>query len=224
MAACLAAFLMFVTVFGSMLAADDSSVDVADGVAAYEAGDYPKAYELLKPAADAGNFQARYLLAQLLSGDLPDRTDFDAALSYLDGQVRCQHSAALSLFGFLYQSVHPTEEGLLRATLIYKEAARAGNRVALANLGGVVGKDLDRPLTGAAYLFEAAQLDDPEGLRFMSVVRSSSNADATIAAIQALIEEKPFEERWPLLDPSEANCPDLVSVWQSPRKRAATSR
>lgn len=67
--------LLIITTFISLQATAEPSPNDAPGVEAYEAGDYERAYELLKPGADAGDTQARYLVAMLLSQKLLSKID-----------------------------------------------------------------------------------------------------------------------------------------------------
>ena len=97
-----AALLFFLSGLVLQPAAAEPTPDAAPGVAAYEAGDYEHAYELLKPAAEADDVQARYLMARLSSVLIPERVDYTAAIEYLDEHGRCFSAEALNLFGSIF--------------------------------------------------------------------------------------------------------------------------
>ncbi|MBP5855857.1 hypothetical protein KAJ83_02475 [Marivibrio halodurans] len=184
----------------------DPSIDVAPGVVAYEAGDYARAHDLLKPAADAGDLQARYLMARLLSGDLADRTDYQQAFAYLDQDVRCRSPGALALFAYVSWHAGPRGGTLQETALAYKEAALGGNLEALTGLGLLLGRDLERPLEGGAYLLEASELGEPSAIEFIESVEDSELGRLSLERLRIIVEEQPFAVRWPLLDDETTQC------------------
>lgn len=198
--------LLFLSGLSAPPAAAELSPDAAPGVAAYEAGEYERAYELLKPVADAGDVQARYLMARLSSVLIPERVDYTAALAYLDKPTRCQSAAALGLYASLVGEVGGTEAARVREAELYKEAAEAGDLTSLRNLGHVLFKHLQRPFIGGSYLLEASRLDDIESSRFIEAVGGKPNGAEAIARLESIVEEQPLTRRWPLLDEDAREC------------------
>ena len=206
-----AALLLLVTALVSTPAAAEPSRDAAPGVAAYEAGEYERAYDLLKPVADAGDVQARYLMARLLTGDLADLINYDQALGYLDDRTRCYSTAALNLYGYTYPRVQG--DGVAanrRQMLAYKEAMLAGNLKAAFNLGKTVTEDFDRPFEGASYIWEAAGKGHIASQDIVERIKKSTNAAYAEQRITEIIEREPPEDRWPTLDDAEKLCPHFI--------------
>lgn len=205
-----AALLLFLSGLVFQPAAAEPSTDVAPGVAAYEAGDYERAYDLLKPAANAGDVQARYLMARLLSGDLQEKTDYAAALSFLDVEARCFSAEALNLYGFLLQN---SEKDLFssgeKVAKVYKEAARAGSIIARHNLGVFIIQRFQRNLEGAAYVFEAAQAGSAKSVRLVDKLKDQLGTAPFETYVVGASEKQPFEDRWPLLTQRELLCATL---------------
>lgn len=189
----------------------DPSIDAGPGVAAYEAGDYARAYDLLKPAADAGDLQARYLMARLSSINTPDRMSYPVALGYLDEGTRCQSPEALSLYGSLVGEVEGTERARIREAEIYKEAAEAGSLEALKNLGYLLVKHLKKPFLGGAYLLQASRLGNTQSRMFINALKGDEKLSAAIERFELIEEEQAFGYRWPLLDNDSREC-DFLKV------------
>jgi len=204
--ASIAVLLLLVSGHLAEPAAAEPSPDAAAGVAAYEAGDYARAYELLKPVADAGGLQARYLMARLLSGEPPKYINYPAALAYLEPKTRCQSPQALALYGFVLWKVRSEEIELVEAAFAYKQAASAGVIEAHASLGVLLVREFSRPYEGAAYLLEAARLGDQNGIEFIEYLKSSELGGMTLDHVRSLVEEQPFDQRWPLLDEKTTHC------------------
>ena len=201
-----AALLLLVTALVSTPAAAEPSRDAAPGVAAYEAGEYERAYDLLKPVADAGDVQARYLMARLHSGGLPKVTDYEVALTYLDAETRCRSPKALALFAYVAWKTQPDENELVSAAFAYKEAARAGVIEAHTSLGLLLVREFSQPYEGAAYLLEAARLGEPNAIEFIKFIENSEQGIATLDQVRAVVEKQPFDRRWPLLDNETTPC------------------
>ncbi|MBP5855856.1 sel1 repeat family protein [Marivibrio halodurans] len=204
-----AAALLFSTVLWSAPAVADPSIDAGPGVAAYEAGDYARAHDLLKPAAEAGDIQARYLMARLLSGDLADRTDYQQAFAYLDAKTRCFSVDALNFYANAMLRYHGEERYtiLVEEIEIYKEAAGAGSIKALFNMGLTITKNMRKPVLGASYVYEAAEKGDPQGSQIIKRIKADHSGDIALARIRKLVREQPFEVRWPALTSFRRQCP-----------------
>ena len=184
----------------------EPSPDAAPGVAAYEAGDYARAYELLKPVADGGHLEARYLMARLSLVPIPERVDYTAALTYLDKPTRCQSPAALGLYASLVGEVGGTEAARIREAELYKEAAEAGDLGSLRNLGYVLVKHLDRSFLGGAYLLEAARRGDEQSQAFIDGLLEDKALAPAVGRFEKIEEEQTFDARWPLLDRNIREC------------------
>ncbi|WP_379786836.1 hypothetical protein [Marivibrio halodurans] len=203
-----AAVLLLSTVLWSAPAMADPSIDAGSGVAAYEAGDYARAHDLLKPAAEAGDIQARYLMARLLTGDLPASTDFQLALGYLDERTRCYNPASLNLYGYSYPRAHGESVAASRHQILaYKEAMLAGNLRAAFNLGKTVTEDFDRPFIGASYIWEASEKGHAASRGIVEGIKRTEHAVLTEQRITEIIENEPPELRWPTLNKSARMCP-----------------
>lgn len=189
-------------------AAAEPSPDAAPnpGVAAYDAGEYERAFELLKPAADAGDAKARYLMARLLSGDLGETRDYPKARAYLDLRTRCRSPSALALFAYVSWKAGPNDDELLSVAYAYKEAARAGVLEAHTGLGILLVRELKRPLEGSAYLLEASRLGEPNAIEFIELMKASDQGAVAFERLGEIVEEQSFEGRWPLLDDDTTQC------------------
>ncbi|MBP5855849.1 sel1 repeat family protein [Marivibrio halodurans] len=191
----------------------DPSIDAgpgvaAPGVAAYEAGDYARAHDLLKPAADAGDLQARYLMARLLSGDISTMTDYGRARSFLDKRVRCHTPDALNLYGYLLapNGGQASYQTYLKQARIYKEAAAAGSHKALFNLGLITIRHLKKHVIGGAYMLDAAERGDIDAKSILDKVVQRDWGDKALLLAQEKAREEPFDVRWPSLANLSSQC------------------
>jgi TPR repeat protein len=203
-----AALLLLVTALVSTPAVAEPSRDAAPGVAAYEAGEYERAYDLLKPVADAGDVQARYLMARLLAGDFRERKSYSDGFKYLDRSVRCYNAEALSLYGYLLARAdsETSQQIHVKQAKIYKEAAHMGSLKALFNLGWVLARYLDEPVLGGAYIYEAARKGHPQAEKGIANIQNMEAGHVAIQAIEKKVREEPFESRWPSLTQFDEQC------------------
>ena len=203
----LAALVPLVTVLAARLDAAEPLPDAAQGVAAYQAGEYERAFELLKEPADGGDLQARYLMARLLSGDLPDIRSYPVAMRYLNERARCYSPDALNLYGYLMTHLQTHSKRIsYQNLLIYKEAALAGSLRAAFNLGKNIAEFYDRPFLGAAYIWEAAEAGHTPSQSIKSQILASQLAETMVAQIERVIARGPPTTRWPTLRDTDRVC------------------
>lgn len=193
------------------------------GIAAYEAEDYERAHALLSPLVAAhaepdpdgkgGPVEARYLMARLLSGDLPDRQDMGRALALLDPTTRCSSADALNLYAFILDDRDTTrnEDDILRYALLYKEAAMAGSTKALVNLGHILVHDFKRVFIGGSYILDASIKGHKTASDVFNQLPHDAVGDLARRRIQEIAEEQPIAARWPLLDANTSECSNLWS-------------
>jgi len=208
MIASAAILLLFLSGLSAPPATAEPSPDAAPGVVAYEAGEYERAYQLLKPVADAGDVQARYFMARLLAGDFREMENYLEAIKYLNRQVRCYSPDALSLYAYLLpRTVTETSWQIyLRQVEVYKEAAHMGSLKALFNIGLILTRYLNEPILGGAYVYEAAQKGHLQAKKGIANIRNMEGGDLAIQAIEKKVREEPFESRWPSLTQFSPQC------------------
>lgn len=107
----------------------------AEGVRAFEAGDYEKAYEELMPAGEDGDPEAQYYLGGMYwQGDHVEK-DLDAAREWLERASSTGHAGASLELGYLYSNGIGVPVDKHKAATLYRKAAEAGDPIAQRNLG-----------------------------------------------------------------------------------------
>lgn len=122
------------------------AANLTDGLAAYEAGDYAVAWEMLLPEAKSGSALARFNVGYMrYHGHGVERDLSAAARWYKQAADQGEPSAQYNL-GYLYQQGEGVPRNLDKAVFWYGRAAEAGHVLAQYGLGHLY--ERGRGLTG----------------------------------------------------------------------------
>lgn len=106
-----------------------------EAIAAYDAGDYEKAYALFLPLAEAGDAEAQYSIGFMLArGEGVPENEADGIV-WLEKAVAQGHVKASFIIGLLYTNGSQTPENRELAVLYFERAARRCHSDAAAALG-----------------------------------------------------------------------------------------
>ena len=137
----------------------ESGIDLASGIAAFEAKEFRRATQLLAPLAEAGNPEARFRLAVMYQNGLGNVRNEAMAFDWMRrAAVEGNHGLAQHGLGFMYLEGDCVEKDESQAAEWFRRAGEkglAGSLFALAQLyeaGRGVEKDPDR----AKRLYEQA--------------------------------------------------------------------
>jgi uncharacterized protein len=108
---------------------------LADGLAAYHAGDYAKALELWRPLAEKGNAEAQYRLGSLYMEGKGVEHDDAAALKWFLRAAEQGYAAAQYNVGASYAEGAGVEKSDAEAAKWFRRAADQGMAYAQLNLG-----------------------------------------------------------------------------------------
>ncbi|SLN36113.1 SEL1-like repeat protein [Oceanibacterium hippocampi] len=183
------AALFGLTVAGAALlgATGPARADFADGVAAYDAGDYRKAYEEWLPLARDGDPAAQRNIGHLFRLGQGVEKDLAAAASWYRQAADLGFARAQSNLAYLYLKGEGVEKDEAEALDWFVRAAQQGDVAAAYNLGRMhelgIGTSKSQPKALAWYNL-AARAGDRRAIDAMSrlVVR---NPDVETAAIEA---------------------------------------
>ena len=102
--------------------------DFAEGLAAFDAGDYAAAAEAWQPLAEAGDLEARVALAELYRTGQGVPIDLDAALALYRGAAEQGDAVAQLNLGDIYSRGDGVPRDLVQAYLWLSLAAAQGRR------------------------------------------------------------------------------------------------
>jgi len=134
-----------------------------EGIAAFEAGDYERAYRELEPEAEAGDAEAQYYLGGMYWQGNGIEKDLQQARNWMEKAGRAGHVGAALELGYMYSNGIGIDVDKERAARLYREAADAGDPVAQRNLGLMYkeGEGVEKNYEQAAIWFrEAARQGD----------------------------------------------------------------
>jgi uncharacterized protein len=122
------AALMLAVSFASSVAA--GALELEDGVAAYEKGDYATALRLLRPLADQGDAGAQYNLGLMYANGQGVPQDYAAAVNwYRKGGEQGDTEAQVNL-GLMYDNGQGVQQDYATAMSWYRKAAEQGGAAA----------------------------------------------------------------------------------------------
>jgi TPR repeat protein len=109
--------------------------DIESAKAAFDKGDYSKAYELYLPLAESGNSWAQYYVGFIKYRGLDGSKDINAAVRFLSAAVGQKNQLAEYLLGIVYLGGggHKKDEG--KAIQLFQSAAAGGMYLAAEQLG-----------------------------------------------------------------------------------------
>jgi TPR repeat protein len=136
----------------------DLAASLADGLKAYDAGDYKKAHRILEPLAYAGNGTAQVIMGRLYANGFDVPKDRPTALVWYRRAAAANDPEGLNTLGYSYEHSLGVDEDLNEARKLYERAAKAGNLSATNNLGLLYlnGKGVTQDYAEAKRLFEIA--------------------------------------------------------------------
>lgn len=113
--------------------ADDPRVK--EGFAAYQAGDFKKAYDIWLPLAEAGNAEAQFRVGRLYSFGEGLNQNYDEAVKYYLQASNAGHVVAAYNLGVVYHRGRQGEYDEISARAFFRTAACSGHANAQRNLG-----------------------------------------------------------------------------------------
>lgn len=139
---------------------DSTDVDLASGIAAFEAKEFRRALQLLQPLAESGHAEAQYRLAiqyQAGLGVVPNQLQ---AYRWMREAAEQSHELALHGLGIMYLYGECVEKNEREAARWLKRAADRGLAGSMAALAGMYeqGSGVERNARKARELYEAAGL------------------------------------------------------------------
>ena len=146
---------------GSVPAVADDS-DLERGIAAFEAGDYDRAYELLKPEAEAGDADARYYVGRMYSFGHGVEQDLERGIRTSYRAAQQGQPQAQRTIGYSYLKGAGVREDHEEAARWYRKAAEAGDPPAQRSMGLRYkrGEGVERDYQQAAEWFRRAAGQD----------------------------------------------------------------
>ena len=138
--------------------AHTQSAITAAGMDAYNRGDIPTAYRLLRKAAEGGDPEGQVNLGYLYARGQGVPANQAAALRLYKSAAAQGDSEGMNAIGYKYQFGTGVPRDIERAIHWYCQAVALGNPRALNNLAVIVdaGRDLPRDVTEARNLWEQA--------------------------------------------------------------------
>jgi len=106
-----------------------------DGVAAYERGDYSKAVELFRKAAEQGNADAQFNLGQMYDQGKGVKQDYAKAVELFRKAAKQGNADAQYNLGQMYDKGKGVKQDYAKAVAWYGKAAEQGDAYAQYNLG-----------------------------------------------------------------------------------------
>lgn len=135
------------------------AADYADGLAAFQAGDYAKAHEVWQALAGQGEAAAQYGLGVLYEQGLGAVDQDEArAVQWYERAVEQGVAAAQNNLGLMYAQGRGVERDAGRAAELWRQAAEQGHAMAQYNLGLALyrGAGVEQDAAAAARWFRRA--------------------------------------------------------------------
>lgn len=165
---------------------------IADGLAAWRAGDYSQAHAMWLPAAEAGDPQAKFLLSELYAHGKGVAQDQAVALSWLTEAAEGGYAPACYNLGDRYLNGLGVVADPAKAAFWWRRAAVQGLMLAQYNLGTLYYRGLGLPAdpVQAAWWYRQA------------AAQGSRPARDALAALRRTGVVLPPDEPAPQLEPS----------------------
>ncbi len=116
--------------------ADDPRVK--EGFAAYQAGDFKKAYDIWLPLAETGNAEAQFRIAGLRMFGRGVDKDYQLAIIWLHHSSEQDHVRSFTNLGYLHDQGLGTPINRVKARIFYELAAKNCEITAMYNLGTLI--------------------------------------------------------------------------------------
>jgi len=137
---------------------DEKRMELSSGIAAFEAKEFRRAWQLLQPLADAGEADAQYRCAIMLQNGLGVIARPKAAAEIMASAAEQQHGLALHSLGIMYLFGEGVEQDTAKAIGNLEQAGECGLMGSWSTLGMIytdgrgIEKDLER---GRMYYLKA---------------------------------------------------------------------
>jgi hypothetical protein len=157
-------------VIALVCAAPARADDLADGVAAYQAKNYARAFLLLAPLAERGEPEAEFVLGQMHRKGRGLVKSTAEALPLLSKAAEAGHAGAQNALGQLYEAGEGVDQNFDTALHWFQRAAESGDARAQLNLGLHYIRVEDHRDFGEAakWLRRAAEQGEPEAQYFLA--------------------------------------------------------
>lgn len=106
-----------------------------DGYAAYEAGDYKRAYQLWLPLAEQGGIDAQYAVGYLWEFGQGVKQSYVHAREWYERAAEADHDLAIYSLGYFYENGYGVRKDYGQAAHYYQRASDLGNVNAMSSLG-----------------------------------------------------------------------------------------
>lgn len=142
---------------------DNADMDLASGIAAFEAKEFRRSMQLLQPLAQTGNPQAQYRLAVQYQAGLGVVKNQLQAYHWMREAAEQDHGLALHGLGIMYLYGECVEKNEREAAVWLQRAAHQGLAGSLAALASMYeqGLGVDKDAAKAKELYEAAGFTHP---------------------------------------------------------------
>lgn len=142
---------------------DNAEMDLASGIAAFEAKEFRRSRQLLQPLAENGNPQAQYRLAVQYQAGLGVVQNQLQAYHWMREAAEQNHALALHGLGIMYLYGECVEKNEQEAAEWLHRAADQGLAGSMAALAGMYeqGLGVEKNAAKAKELYEAAGFGEP---------------------------------------------------------------
>ncbi len=136
----------------------DVAMQLASGIAAFEAKHFSQAMKLLSPLAETGTAEAQYRAAIMFQNGLGLVRNELLAYQWMKRAAAQQYGPALHGLGFMYMDGDCVEQDDARAVKWFEAAADQGLAGAMVALAQMLeqGRGIERDLTRAKILYNKA--------------------------------------------------------------------
>lgn len=141
---------------------EEANVDLASGIAAFEAKEFRRALQLLQPLAENGEAEAQYRVAIQYQAGLGVVPNPMQAFHWMREAAGQDHGLALHGLGIMYLYGECVEKNEREAALWLQRAADRGLEGSMAALAGLYaeGRGVEKDLEKAKALYRAAGFGD----------------------------------------------------------------
>lgn len=142
---------------------DSTDMNLASGIAAFEAKEFRRSLQLLQPLAEGGDAEAQYRLAVQYQAGLGVVQNPLQAYHWMREAAEQGHGLALHGLGIMYLYGECVEKDPCEAAVWLQRAADQGFAGSMAALAGMYeqGLGVERDPAKAKELYAAAGFDDP---------------------------------------------------------------
>lgn len=141
------------------------------GEQAEEANDYDKALEFYKKAADMGNAEAMYYIANIYYNEDYDEYDAEKSATWIKKSAEAGYAEAMGDLGLMYECGEGVEENLQSAKEWYIRGSKLGDSNSMNNLGSLYESEADYSLAINWYQ-KAADCGNDEAMKNLGMMYS----------------------------------------------------